>query len=83
MSCLGVGTKLVGVFREMMLREHVRMLLIDTQSSNTPALKFFERFGFSHPESHTYLSRTVTAPDREVYSKQHQEMLVNPNYKLI
>lgn len=36
------------------------MLLVDTQADNIPALKFFEKLGFTHPQPCVYLSRNLS-----------------------
>jgi ribosomal protein S18 acetylase RimI-like enzyme len=52
----GVGSKLFNRFRDLMLNEGVRMLLVDSEADNLPALKFFRRMGFGHPQEHIYLA---------------------------
>eukprot|EP00128_Syssomonas_multiformis_P015450 Colp12_sorted_trinity150504_noHs@14277 len=57
----GVGRKLYEAFHDMMVKRDVRMLLIDTQADNTPAIKFFEKVGFSNREDHVYYTKRLQA----------------------
>ena len=52
----GVGSKLFNRFRDLMLSEGVRMLLVDSEADNLPALRFFRKMGFGHPQEHIYLA---------------------------
>ena len=52
----GVGSKLFNRFRDLMLNEGVRMLLVDSEADNLPALRFFRKMGFGHPQEHIYLA---------------------------
>ena len=51
-----VAEKLFGSFLELMLEEGVRILMVDTEADNKPALKFFRKMGFDKSEEHVYLS---------------------------
>lgn len=42
-----------------MHREGVRMIFIDTASSNTRALKFFKRMGYGRPEAEVWMSKLI------------------------
>lgn len=52
----GIAERLFTQFRELMLEEGVRILLVDTEADNKPALKFFRKIGFGKSEEHVYLS---------------------------
>ncbi|GAB6088743.1 N-acetyltransferase family protein [Spirochaeta dissipatitropha] len=52
----GIATLLFETFVEAMREQGVRMLLVDTQANNNPALAFFKRQGFSNPIEHVYLT---------------------------
>jgi len=54
---LGVGRKLYSAFEELMMEEKVRMLIIDTQADNVPAIRFFTSMGFGSQSDHFYFSR--------------------------
>ncbi len=56
----GIGRRLFSKFREIMEKEGVRMLLVDTEARNKDALRFFEKCGFSSPQDHVYLSLDLT-----------------------
>jgi ribosomal protein S18 acetylase RimI-like enzyme len=66
----GIAERLLKYFRDTMLEEGVRMLIVDTEADNLPALHFFRKMGFSNPQQHIYLSmnlsaRQAAAPDRK------------------
>lgn len=52
----GLASKLFSRFRDMMISEGMRMLLVDTEADNLPALQFFRKMGFHCPQEHIYLS---------------------------
>jgi len=52
----GVATRLFNRFRDDMLDGGIRMLLVDSEADNLPALHFFRKMGFNHPQEHIYLS---------------------------
>jgi ribosomal protein S18 acetylase RimI-like enzyme len=51
-----VGSMLFDRFREIMQETGVRMLMIDTQLDNKPAMRFFKRKGFENPIKHVYMT---------------------------
>lgn len=53
---LGIASQLFDRFREIMETTGIRMLMVDTQADNTPAVKFFQRKGFENPTEHVYLT---------------------------
>ena len=56
---LGVASKLFNRFRDIMLESGVRMLLVDSEADNLPALHFFRKMGFGHPQEHIYLALNI------------------------
>jgi len=52
----GIASLLFDRFREIMEEAGIRMLMVDTQADNTPAVKFFQRKGFENPTEHVYLT---------------------------
>ncbi|MDF7801431.1 GNAT family N-acetyltransferase [Pontiellaceae bacterium B1224] len=53
---IGVGSMLFDRFRSIMEEKGVRMLMIDTQADNVPAIKFFKSKGFDNPTDHIYMT---------------------------
>ncbi len=47
-----------------MLEEGVRMLLVDSEADNLPALHFFRKMGFGNPQQHIYLSLNLDQQKR-------------------
>jgi ribosomal protein S18 acetylase RimI-like enzyme len=52
----GIATRLFHHFRELMIQEGVRILVVDTEADNLPALHFFRKMGFGHPQEHIYMT---------------------------
>lgn len=52
----GVGSLLFDKFKRLMKKAGVRMLMVDTQADNIPAIKFFRKKGFENPTEHVYLT---------------------------
>jgi ribosomal protein S18 acetylase RimI-like enzyme len=66
----GIADRLAKYFLEIMLDEGVRMLIVDTEADNLPALKFFRKMGFTNPQEHIYLTmnlsgRQQSSPDKK------------------
>ena len=55
----GLGSRLYHELERRMHREGVRMVFIDTASSNTRALKFFKRMGYGRPEAEVWMSKLI------------------------
>ena len=52
----GVASQLFRRFRALLEARGFRMMLVDTQASNQPALRFFRRMGFENPTDHVYMT---------------------------
>jgi ribosomal protein S18 acetylase RimI-like enzyme len=52
----GIANKLVVLLRDKMVQKGVRILLVDTQSDNKKAIKFFKKHKFSNPTNHVYMT---------------------------
>ncbi len=52
----GVAQKLLNNFKQIMIEKGVRILIVDTQSDNKPAVKFFKKCGFTNPKKHLYMT---------------------------
>jgi len=50
------ATKLFNRLRDLMLENGVRMLLVDAEADDMPALRFFQKMGFGNPEKHIYMT---------------------------
>lgn len=60
----GVATKLFNTFKDCMEEEGVRMLMIDTEADNDPALSFFRKQGFGSDREHIFLSMKMEPAKR-------------------
>lgn len=52
----GLAGRLVRAQRERMIAAGIRIVLVDTEADNLPALAFFAKQGFGHSRQHTYLT---------------------------
>ncbi len=77
---LGVASKLFNRFRDMMLEEGVRMLLVDSEADNLPALQFFRKMGFRHPQEHIYLALNLDPLKQQREKKTFGRTL--PRYRM-
>jgi ribosomal protein S18 acetylase RimI-like enzyme len=66
----GVASKLFNRFRDLMLEDGVRMLLVDSEADNLPALHFFRKMGFGNPQEHIYLTLNVDPQLRQFREKK-------------
>lgn len=64
----GVAEKLFLMFRDLMVEDGVRILLVDSEADNLPALHFFRKMGFGNPQEHIYLTLNLSA-----HRKAHKE----------
>ncbi len=70
----GLGSRLYHELERRMHREGVRMIFIDTASSNTRALKFFQRMGYGRPEAEVWMSKLIqkTRKSKKAASDSHR-----------
>ncbi len=64
-----IATKLFNRFRDLMLETGVRMLLVDAEADDFPALRFFRKMGFTNPQQHIYLTLNLTTQRRMLWKK--------------
>ncbi len=70
----GLGSRLYHELERRMHREGVRMIFIDTASSNTGALRFFKRMGYGRPEAEVWMSKLIqkTRKSKKAASASHR-----------
>ena len=56
---MGIAEKLFKRFMDLMLKEGVRIILVDTAADNLQSLRFFRKMGFGSPTQHIYLSMNL------------------------
>ncbi len=57
---LGVGAKLVAELQDRFIELGARMILVDTDTDNRPAIAFFGTQGYQPDTQHVYLSKDLT-----------------------
>ncbi|ABK16683.1 GNAT family N-acetyltransferase [Syntrophobacter fumaroxidans] len=67
---MGIASRLFNRFRDLMLESGVRMLLVDSEADNLPALRFFRKMGFRHPQQHIYLALNLDPRLRRIREKK-------------
>ena len=72
---LGIASRLFHRFRDLMIAEGVRILLVDTEADNLPALHFFRKMGFGSPQEHIYLSLNLDPQLRQFREKKMKGLL--------
>ncbi|MFH1059405.1 MAG: GNAT family N-acetyltransferase [Pseudomonadota bacterium] len=55
----GVAARLFRALRELLIEQGARILLVDTEADNLPALHFFRKQGFGSPQEHIFLSQNL------------------------
>ncbi len=73
----GIAVKLFSQFRDLMLESGVRMLLTDTEADNLPALHFFRKMGFGHPQQHIYMTLNLSGQQRQLREKRENGRIQN------
>jgi len=68
-----IAKRLFHRFRDLMLEIGVRMLLVDTEADNIPALRFFEEIGFGNPEKHIYMTLNLAAQRRKLVTRKKRD----------
>ena len=69
---MGIAERLFKRFKEIMLKENVRMLVVDTETDNIPALKLFRKLGFRNPQQHIYLTMNLES-ERQLMKKRESD----------
>ncbi len=58
---MGVASRLMEAVTDAFIRAGARMMIVDTDAENTPAISFFRRHGFLNEDQHVYLSKNLTS----------------------
>ena len=56
----GIASQLMEAITEAYLKAGARMMIVDTDAENEPAIHFFRRHGFGNVDRHVYLSKNLT-----------------------
>lgn len=56
---LGLGRRLYKRLESKMEDKGARMIILDTELSNTDALRFFKRLGFQSSSAHVWLTKSL------------------------
>ena len=71
---MGIAEKLYKRFVDLMLKEGVRIVLVDTAADNLQSLHFFRKMGFGSPTQHIYLSMNLDS-QKNAEKKNHVKVL--------
>lgn len=67
----GIAERLFYRFKSIMLHDGVRILVVDTEADNDPAIGFFKHQGFGNPQEHVYLTMNLDQ-ERQRMKKRDQ-----------
>jgi ribosomal protein S18 acetylase RimI-like enzyme len=56
----GVARRLTDRLTELFIRDGARMMIVDTDAENEPAIRFFRKQGFGGEREHVYFSKNLT-----------------------
>ncbi len=60
----GIASMLIDAITEAFIRAGARMMIVDTDADNKPAIKLFRKHDFLNEDRHVYLSKNLTShPD--------------------
>jgi ribosomal protein S18 acetylase RimI-like enzyme len=68
----GIGGRLLERLQRVFIDQGVRMLMVDTEADNEPALRLFRKHGFGNDRDHVYLTKNLTH-DPTYIRKKHEE----------
>ena len=55
----GIATQLIAASTEAFIRAGARMMIVDTDAHNKPAIKLFRKHGFLNEDRHVYMSKSL------------------------
>ena len=85
----GVAARLFGAMTDLFIKLGARMIMVDTDAENEPALSFFRSQGFGQETPHLFLSRNLThdpdylrhrRPARPATTRRKTATPSRPNY---
>ena len=78
-SCqrFGIGEKIFNRLMTLMLDQGERMVIVDTETDNKPAMDFFRKMGFGNPQQHIYLTMNLGAKQQFFKKKKTKTSLNN------
>jgi ribosomal protein S18 acetylase RimI-like enzyme len=56
----GIASQLIDAITEAFIRAGARMMIVDTDAGNKPAIKLFRKHDFLNEDRHVYLSKNLT-----------------------
>lgn len=69
----GIGSRLFRHFHQLMVEQGARILLVDTEADNEPALRFFEKLGFNNQQEHIFLSMNIDEQRRRYEDRRNHK----------
>jgi ribosomal protein S18 acetylase RimI-like enzyme len=85
----GIAARLFGAMTDLFIKLGARMIMVDTDAENEPALSFFRSQGFGQETPHLFLSRNLThdpdylrhrRPSRPASTRRKTATPSRPNY---
>jgi ribosomal protein S18 acetylase RimI-like enzyme len=69
----GVGKRLVNRLTEIFIDQGARIMIVDTEADNDPAVHFFRRHGFGNETRHVYMTKNLTSHPGYLRRKSKQQ----------
>ncbi len=69
----GVGSRLANRLTDIFIENGARIMLVDTDANNEPALRFFRNQGFNKEHQHIYLSKNLESHPKYVERKARRK----------
>jgi ribosomal protein S18 acetylase RimI-like enzyme len=66
----GLAKRLFSHFRNAMMEAGARIIMVDTQADNEPALRFFRKMGFNNVQEHVFLTMNVDDERRRLEERR-------------
>lgn len=69
-----IARRLFNRFRDLMEEAGFRILVVDTEADNLPAIRFFQKMGFGNPEHNVYMTLNLATQRRmSIKMKNHEK----------
>ncbi len=67
----GIAHRLFKHFRNLVMEAGARIIMVDTEADNEPALQFFQKMGFNNAQEHVFLTMNVDEDRRKLEERKY------------
>lgn len=79
----GIATQLIAAITDAFIHAGARMMIVDTDAKNKPAIKLFRKHGFLNEDRHVYLSKNLSSHPKYKNLRVKKKKAVSNNRKKI